>query len=290
MVQTAYGTEPTAGLTELPISCKILDMRYSIGDKHKVLRGFDAPNACTLLEQCSDISLHLEYIPQLDDTLLARLANRTAEMKLTPLAFVLELNHYNTTVANKSSYLFWGCKCKNVNISSSINNEYIISADFSVKQTASVNNSLASLAAWTVPAPLTGAYLAFNVAGTIVKTGGATAYLTESINIDINHNTTDKYDHDSTIKQYCIEGAYDITGSCDISLDEGGRVYTNEILDQTEFILTVTMGAAGAPIITIPGCKWKTGGVDANISGDILADSASFTGKPSDGVLDTIVT
>jgi hypothetical protein len=76
----------------------------------------------------------------------------------------------------------------------------------------------------------------------------------------------------------------------DISLDEGGRVYTNEIIDQTEFTLTVTMGAAGAPVITIPACKWKTGGVDVNISGDILADSASFTGKPTDGVLATIIT
>ena len=290
MVQTAYATEPTDGLTELPISCKILDMKYSIGDKHKVLRGFDEPNACHLLTQCSDITLHLEYIPQADDTLLAYLVNRTAEMKLTPLAFVLETNTYNTTVANKSSYLFWGCKCKNVNIAASINNEYIISADFSVKQSKSVNNSLSSLAAWTMPAALTGAYLAFNIAGTIVKTGGATAYLTESISIDINHNTTDKYDHDSLIKQYCIEGAYDITGSMDISLDEGGRVYTNEILDQTEFTLIVTMGGAGSPIITIPGCKWRTGGVDVNISGDILVDSASFTGKPTDGVLDTIVT
>ena len=75
----------------------------------------------------------------------------------------------------------------------------------------------------------------------------------------------------------------------DISLDEGGRVYTNEILDQTEFILTVTMGAAGSPVITIPGCRWRAGGVDVNISGDILMDSASFTGKPTDGVLDSIV-
>jgi len=290
MVQTAYETEPTAGLTGVPISCKILDMKYSIGDKHKVLRGFDAPNACHLLSQCSDITLHLEYIPQVDDTLLTYLANRTAEMKLTPLAFVLETNHYNTTDANKSSYLFWGCKCKNVNISSSINNEYIISADLSVKEVKSVNNSLDGLAAWTSPAALTGAYLAFNVAGTIVKSGGAIAYITESINIDINHNTTDKYDHDSLIKQYCIEGAYDVTGSMDISLDGGGRVYTNEILNQTEFVLTVTTGVADSPVITIPGCRWRAGGVDVNISGDILMDSASFTGKPTDGVLDSIVT
>lgn len=286
-VQSAYDSKPTSGDTELPISCKILDMRYSIGDKHKELRGFDVPNACSLLEQVSDLSLHLEYIPQCDDTLLEDVANRTAEMKLQSLGFVVGVNQHLTTTADKSSYLLWGCKPKTVKVSSTINTEYIITIDFSVKEVESVSSDTNTFG--EVPTALTGAYLAFNVAGSIAKSAGATAYITESVDININHNLIDKYDHDSLIKQYCIEGAYDIDGSIDISLDEGGRVHMNEILDQTEFDITVTMGGAGCPVITIPDCKWKSGELDVNISGDILADSAAFTGKPSDGDIQAIV-
>jgi len=289
MVQTAYATKPTDGLTNLPISCKILDMRYGIGDKHKVLRGFDAPNACSLLEQCSDLTLHLEYIPQCDDTLLEDVSNRTAEMKLQSLGFVVGANQHLTTDTDKSSYLLWGCKPKTVKVSSTINTEYIITVDFSVKEVVSVSSDTYTLSCGTEPAVLTGAYLAFNVAGSIAKSAGATAYVTESVDININHNLIDKYDHDSLIKQYCIEGAYDIDGSVDISLNEGGRVHMNEILDQTEFDLTISMGGAGCPVITIPDCKWKSGELDINISGDILADSAPYTGKPSDGDIQIIV-
>ena len=289
-VQTAYATKPTDGLTGLPISCKIQDMRYGIGDKHKELRGFDAPNACHLLEQCSDLTLHLEYIPQCDDTLIEDVCNRTAEMKLQSLGFILETNAFLTTMADKSSFLLWGCKPNTVKVSASINTEYIVSIDFSVKEVVSVSSDSGGLSVMAEPAVLAGDYLAFNVAGSITgKSAAAIAYLTESVDININHNLVDKYDHDSLIKQYSIEGAYDINGSCDISLDEGGRVHANEILDQTEFELVVNMGGATCPIFTIPGCKWKSGNIDVNISGDILADSAPWTGKPTDGDIQAIV-
>jgi len=289
-VQTAYATRPTSGdETGLPISCKIQDMRYGIGDKHKELRGFDAPNACHLLEQCSDLTLHLEYIPQCDDTLIEDVCNRTAEMKLQALGFVLETNAYLTTMADKSSFMLWGCKPNTVKISSSINNEYVVSIDFSVKEVQSVASDATGGDWVTEPAVLTGDYLAFNVAGSITKDTVAIAYLTESVDINISHNLVDKYDHDSLVKQYCIEGAYDITGSCDISLDEGGRDHATEILSQTEFDLVINMGAGGCPVITIPNCKWKSGNIDVNVSGDILADSAPWTGKPTDGEIQAIV-
>ena len=129
VVQPAYDLQPTDGLTSLPISCKILDMRYGIGDKHKVLRGFDAPNACHLLEQVSDLTLHLEYIPQVGDTLIDDVIDRLATMKLQSLGFVIRTNRFQTTSADRTSYLLWGCKPKTVRISSSINTEYVITID-----------------------------------------------------------------------------------------------------------------------------------------------------------------
>jgi hypothetical protein len=289
-VEDSYGSTVTNDDTALPISCKIQDMRYGIGDKHKELRGFDKPNACHLLEQCSDLTLHLEYIPQCDDTLIEDVCNRTAEYKLQSLAFVLETNDEITTMDDRSSFLLKGCKPKTVRISSSINNEYIITIDFSVKEVDSCASDSGGLSdGLTKPTALSGDYLAFNVAGSITKDGTDFAYITESVDITIEHNITDKYDHDSLVKQYAVEGAYDIGGNIDISLDEGGRAHAQEILNQTEFDVVINLGGSGCPRITIPNCKWKSGEIDANTSGDILSDSAPFTGKPTDGDIQAIV-
>ena len=285
--QVAYETKITDGGTSLPISCKVLDVRYGIGDKHKELRGFDAPNACHLLEQPSDLTLHLEYIPQCDDTLLAKVANRTATGELNSFGFVIATNRKLAAAADRSHYYLWGCKPKSVRVSSSISNEYTIAIDFSVKEQESSTTDV------TYPpepaAVLSGAYLAFNVAGSIKKGGASIAYLTESIDITIDHDLKDKHDHDSLIKQYAVAGAFSASGSCDISLDEGGRAHVIEILAQTPFDLIVDLGGSGCPRITLKNCQWKSGEVSINVSGDILSDSAPFTGKPSDADLTSIV-
>jgi hypothetical protein len=288
VLPSSFTAKPSDADTSYPISCKVLDVRYGIGDKHKVLRGFNAPNACHLLEQCSDLTLHIEYIPQCDDQFGHYLFNRTATMQLRTLGFVIQTNRYITTDADRSSYLLWGCKPKSVTLSANINTEYVISADFSVKAR---ETSASDGADWpTAPAPLTGEYSAFNVAGSIEKDGADIAYVVDSVSVTVDHNLVDKYDHDSLVKQFIIEGAYDITGTCDISLDEGGREHEAEIVGQTEFDLVVNLGGTGCPVITIPNCKWKTGEIDINIGGDILADSAPFTGKPTDGDLTSIYT
>jgi hypothetical protein len=290
-IQSAYSSKPTDGDSQYPISCKIQDMRYGIGDKHKGLKGFDAPNTCHLLEQCSDITLHLEYIPQCDDTLITDTCNRTAQMQCKSLAFVLQTNRFVTNKADTSSFLLWGCKPKTIRVSATINTEYLIAIDFSVKEVESVaSDTLGLSVAHSAPTALTGAYLAFNVAGTI-RDGNASdlAYIADSISFTIDHNLTDKWNHDSVKKEYCIEGAYDVEGTVDISLDEGGRSHSNDVLFQTPFDLIVSMGGAGCPVFTIPNCQWKSGEIDVNTSGDILADSAPFTGKPTDGDVKVIV-
>ena len=67
-VEATYGSGESA--VTLAVSCKVLDARPGINDKHKVLRGIDSPCACHLFEQATDIVFHLEYIPQCDDTLM----------------------------------------------------------------------------------------------------------------------------------------------------------------------------------------------------------------------------
>jgi hypothetical protein len=259
--------------TTLAISAKVLDARIALADKHKRLRGIDSPNACHLLKQCNDYTFHVEYIPQCGDTLMEDVISRGTDCQLQSLVFQLNTNKCLSS-ADQSNYLLSGCKPKTIRISSSKNTEYVVVIDFSF---ASVSTSGAT---HTAPSTPTGAFCAFNIAGSIQSSvGGDLAYITNSIDITIDQGINDYYDHDSIEKKFIIEGELNIDATCDISLDEGGSAHLADVLAQTDFNVTVNMGAAGCPKLTLNNCKWKTFGADVNISGEAMMESAPFTPK-----------
>jgi hypothetical protein len=280
--EDSYGSGES--VTTLPISCKIQDARVGINDKHKKLFGIDSACACHLLEQATDVVFHLEYIPQCDDTLLEKVIDRQSTGTLLSLAFELGTNVDLAVATDKTFFYMLGCKPKTIRVSSSFNTEYVVAIDFSVK---SATTSTASLVrgGYSYPTALAGDYLAFHVAGSIVKTGAmaekALAYIVDAIDITFEHNLIDKWDHNSLVKKYCIEGAREIDGTVDITLDEGGGYHWYEIMNQSSFLITVHMGAATCPKLLLPTCQWKSGEFDVNISGEPMMDSAPFTSHAS---------
>lgn len=277
-VEATYGGG-ASGAT-LPVSCKVLDARLGINDKHKVLRGIDSPCACHLLEQATDVVFHLEYIPQCGDTLIKNCIDRTSHGSLHSLYFELGTNINVATATERTFFEMVGCKAKTVRVAASFNNEYIITVDFSVKSATTATTPV-GYADGSTPNVLTGDYNAFHIAGAIKKNGASFAYITDAIDITFEHNLIDKWDHDSLVKQYCIEGALDVAGTIDISLDEGGADHWAEIMNQTEFDVVIDLGGSGCTSLTLPNCKWKSGEFDVNISGEPMMDSASFTSHPS---------
>lgn len=258
--------------TTHPISCKILDARPGINDKHKKLLGIDSPCACTLFELATDVVFHLEYIPQCDDVLMDYIIDRTSTGSLRSLAFCLGTNTRQTAAADKTYFDLVGCKAKTVSVAASFNDTYVVTVDFSVKSGTSDTSPTGS-----APGALTGDFLGFHHAGAISKDGSSFAYITDAIDITFNHNTTDYWDHDSLVKQLCVEGERSIEGTIDISLDEGGKVEWGEIYTQTEFDVIVDLGGTGCPRLTLPNAKWKSGEFDVNRSNELMKDSMPFT-------------
>ena len=173
---------------------------------------------------------------QCDNVLLERLIDRTTEGKLRSLAFCLGTNVRISAGSDKTYFDLLGCKPKTVRVAAAFNDTYRITVDFSVK-----SGTTDTTATGSAPTDLTGAYLGFHVAGAIQKDGSSFAYITDAIDITINHNLTDKWDHDSLVKQYAIEGEIAIDGTIDISLDEGGGIHWSEVINQTEFDVIVDL-------------------------------------------------
>jgi len=275
-VESSYGVGSVPTHAGLPISIKVLDAKVSVGDKHKGLRGIDAPEICYLLEQCDDFSFHLEYIPQCGDTLFEDAVIRDgATCALTSVAFYLTTNSC-TSPTGKDATAYWikGSVNKSCKVSSSINNEYIYVMDFDVKSVVTDSTPTGAM-----PSPLAGDICAFNVAGSIKANGNDLAYITNSIDFTIDNGTKSYFDHDSLDKQYAFAGELNISGSCDISLNEGGGKHFSDVLNQYDLDIVIALGGAGCPEITLNDCKWKNSEIDVNISGDIMKENAPFTGK-----------
>ena len=286
--QDDYETAPTMASTALPVSCEWHVGRVSGADKHVENYSADSPIPCTLWEQVDDFTFHLEYVPQCDDTLLTDVLNRTTYGFLKPLAFMLGTNvSVNSGNTDGSFYEITGCKPDRVGVAASINNKYVFSIDFSTRSVFTNGNAsfmtddIAALLL-TEPSALTGSYLGFNNAGSIAKDSGDMAHIVDSIDLTFEHNIDNKFDHDTKVKQYAVEGAYSVTGSATLSMDEGGGKRWYEVINQNAFQVVVNLGGVGCPKITLPVCKWLNPESEANNESSAVMKDCRFTALLSD--------
>jgi len=276
-IESSYGT--LSGVS-YPVSCKIQNIRLETGDIFKSLRDIGSPLVCALLKQTHEPKFHLEYIPQCDDTLMALAINSASSCcTLNSLTFKVGINICESDPDNQSWYLVNGCKPASCRITASKNTEVLVSLDYEAQSVCTDAPDTSS------PAPLTGEYLAFNVAGSITKTGGwnpvgsKIAYITNSIELNFTRKLTGYTDHDSLVKAYLIEGEYDVEGSVDITLDGGGAMHIAEVQSMVTFTIVWNMGDGGCPVITLPNCAWKNAAVETNVGGEAIFFNNPFTAK-----------
>jgi hypothetical protein len=221
--------------------------------------------------------LHVEWVLQPDATvsLATYCCNRTSTGDLNSLSFEVGAN---TLGGTKSYYILNGCKCKTFNVSASRGNEYICTADFSVQSVTT-----AATATGTKPSALGTAYAQFNLAAHTITITGKTvaAYITDSIDITVENNLTDYWDCDSISKTAATAGAKDITGSCDISLDDGGGTHFNDVFTGKGLSsIAVVTGCTGLDdTFTLTDGRFDNTSVDINISGEGMMTSQPFTFK-----------
>jgi len=284
-IESSYGS--LSGTT-YPVSCKVQNVRIETGDMFKTLRDIGSPLVCAFIKQTREPKIHVEYIPQCDEDVdngLMALAINSASSCCTlhSLTFNVGINKCESDPDNQSWFLVAGCKPSSCRITASKNTEVLVTLDYEAQSITTDTNETGSS-----PTALTGAYLAFNVAGSITKTGGwnptgsKIAFITNSIELTFSRKLTGYTDHDSLVKSYLIEGEYDIEGSVDITMDGGGAMHVNEVLSMTTFTITWYMGGAGCPMITLPNCAWKNAAIETNVSGEAIFYNNPFTAKLTD--------
>jgi hypothetical protein len=276
-VEATYGSGESA--TTLPISKYIQNISIGTGDKGKDVRSIKSAIVAERIIQTNEPVLSIEYNPQVGDTLIEDTVDRDACCMLQSLAFCVGAN-ICLGGDDSTYYYIVGAKPSSVKISGSKNEAYSVSIDFQAQ-------SVTTVEVGSAPSELTGAIMQFNLAGEITKTGGWVvdtdhiAFITNAINITVDHQLTGHTDHDSINKSFLVEGTLDVSGTVDITLDGGGGMHVNEVLDFTDFTITVNMGGAGAVKLTLPDCNWQNSNVKIDAGGDAMIESAPFVVTPS---------
>ncbi len=290
-VESSYGNGCTTA-TALPISKYIQNITLGTGEKVRDIQSIEQATLAERILQTNEPVFSIEYYPQVGDTLIEDTVERSSCCTLQSLCFVAGANTcLGTGTDDETWYLVKGAKPKSVKISSSKNEPYTVSIDFEVQ---SIATALGTCTA--EPVALAGAIMQFNVAGEITKTGGHVvdtdhiAYITNSVDITIDHQLTGYTDHDSLNKSFLVEGTMEISGTVDITLDGGGGMHFAEVLALTDFDIEVTMGGVGATVLTLSGCNWNSSEVKIDVSGEAMMESAPFKAAPSSctGVVTTV--
>ena len=283
-LETTYGTLAIATDATYLVSNKVLNARLDSGDVHKTLRGINRASVCSFIETGGDNVLHLEWVFQPHDASLATYCVNRTNGDIASLTFVLATNKDVTSHA--SYFTLKGCKAKNWNLSSSKGEEYVCTADFSVKEVDVSNTKPTN---YGQPSDLnygTHKLAGFNQAGTITFTGGYNAYITNSINITVNNNLQDYWQVGSTDKRAAIPGALDVTGSADLSLDAGGGEPWTNIVDSFTDITSLVIDTAcpgGTDTtcgkITLSDGKYDSISIPVGLENGTMMSSLPFTFK-----------
>ena len=243
------------------------------GDVNRTLRHIGDDKVADFSATLIDQRLHIEFVwqPTSDNKLSDWIDRTNGDIN----SFCVEFGASEDRTTS-SYYICKGCKCDTLNWKASTGENYMITMDISVSSvvTSTVTTEIDPGAVGTT-------YAAFNRAGAIYW-DGASYYVTKSLDVTVNNNLNDYWDVGSTSKKACIPGAKDVTGSVDISMDEGGAMHWGTVTGGTDIasiVFDAECDAATYDVITLSNGRWNSTAIEENVSGEGLFDSVPFTFK-----------
>jgi hypothetical protein len=100
----------------------------------------------------------------------------------------------------------------------------------------------------------------------------------DNVDVTVNHNLQDYWTVGSNYKQAAIPGALDVTGTVDISLDDGGKVFADGLYtDLTDIFIDQKEALWGRCVLG--AARWDGLTIDANTSNDIIKTGQKFIAK-----------
>jgi hypothetical protein len=274
-IEPTYASDGCASIgTASDVAQRVTSARYETGDVMKYYNSIDSRSVTTATPGLVDYSFHLEYDVQKDDVLLRQLMSDIVSCSLPSFGF--EVGE-NIGCTNAGYVAMYGNVVKSVEISGSSGEPWHVSADFSTS-TMVASDTVTSTKAAGVGSVVDGILLMFNAGGSFTDTTGNVAIAINNISVRIENSIEDVYTIGSTAKQGAIPRELKITGSADMTIEDGNVNHLNDVVTgAVAGTLELKLGGTGAPKITLTNVRFDSESRDA-ASGDVFR-SCPFTAE-----------
>jgi len=272
-LESAYGNDSNKS-TASDVAEVIGSARFETGEVNRYYRSIDSFRISKTTQSIIDYVFHLEYHIQHDDEILKYLMGLDANTHLWNLGFELGIGVSSTTATYA---ILKGCKVKTCEVNGSEGEGWAVSADFSVKD---VSTSTAQGS--TVTTQVNQDLCMFNIAGSIIADSKEIADVVQSFTVRVDNNIDDIWSVGSRYKERAIRTAVDYTGTCDISMDEGGKPHLDDVISHASATTLVIMTAgagSNAPKITLTNTRWDSAIIDAAAATEGIIESCPFTSE-----------
>lgn len=200
--------------------------------------------------------------------------DRQADNSLKSYSFEVAVNLDGTT---QSYYTFKGGKVESTSLRGSVGEAVMV--EHTIKAlSVSIVTSEPSVGTGSRETSALGALSVYS-GSTITRGGSAVAYITRAFELSVSHSLSVEGTDNQTDPKEIFEGARQVSGRCDITIDDGGKTLADTVLAGTEAAMTFAFGSTGALEVGLTGVRWQNLDIPLDTQEGCIKQNVPFRAK-----------
>jgi hypothetical protein len=252
IVEATPGTTPT-NPAFIKFSDHVQSVSMSFDPQLKEWRDIGDFDVATIVKGLPMYGVRISYLlhtnrkTQLDDAI-----NRQADNSVKSQTIEVSVNRDDTTVGY---YRLLGCKAEEANVKFAVGEPVTVEITYKALS-ATRTTSEPSIGDGSRETAALGA-LCHASTSAITRGGSALAYITRSAEFKVSHALEAFGTDNQTDPKAILEGIRQVTGTADITVDDGGVTLADAVLAGTAATVIFALGGAGAPKFTLANVQWS---------------------------------
>lgn len=271
VVETTEGTTPTDP-DYIKFSDHVSEVSLGMGANFEEYRDIGSYDVASFLEGLSEYHLKVTYLLHTDradqlNAAIDRLANNDLESHSIEVSV-------DRDGATPGFFTFAGAKAESVDVTLQVGKavevtiSYLALSGARASAEPSVGTGSRETAALST--------VAHFKTSTITRGGSDVAFITRGAKLNVAHELTPEGDDNSAEPAFISVGNRKVSGTVDMSIDDGGSALADTAMDGTAADIVFDMGTTGAPSLTASNAHWKDFEITLGTRGGILTRDVPF--------------
>ena len=215
--------------------------------------------------------LHIDRKVQHDDAI-----ERQSDNSLKSQTIEVSMNRDDSTVGY---FTLTGCKAEDIVVGGEVGQPTMVEITYKALAVARVTAE-PSVGSGSRETDALGALSTF-ATGSITRGGSALAYVTRRAEFRVSHSLTVHGTDGQVNPKVIFEGPRQVTGSADITIDDGGVTLADAVLDLTGASVVFNLGPSTAPKVTINNAVWERLELPLGVSEGVVLTNVPFRARSS---------